>query len=57
MIACWLDDERVRSQEGDFYGGWITDDIAGPFQRRTRNLGPVTSLREHVRNVGHGGRS
>ena len=32
MDACWLDDERVRSQEGDFYGGWITDDIAGPFK-------------------------
>jgi hypothetical protein len=33
MIACRLDDERVRSQEGDFFGGWITDDIAGPFQK------------------------
>jgi hypothetical protein len=32
MIACWLDDERVRSQEGDFYGGWITDDVIGPFK-------------------------
>ena len=32
MDACWLDDERVRSQEGDFYGGWITDDVAGPFK-------------------------
>lgn len=32
MDACWLDDERVRSQEGDFYGGWITDDITGPFK-------------------------
>ena len=32
MDACWLDDERVRSQEGDFYGGWITDDVTGPFK-------------------------
>jgi len=32
MDACWLDDELVRSQEGDFYGGWITDDIEGPFK-------------------------
>jgi uncharacterized protein (DUF427 family) len=32
MDACWLDDELVRSQEGDFYGGWITDDITGPFK-------------------------
>ena len=30
--ACWLDDERVRPQEGGFYGGWITDDVAGPFK-------------------------
>ncbi|MDX6678533.1 MAG: hypothetical protein QOE31_2585 [Solirubrobacteraceae bacterium] len=32
MDACWLDDERVRSQEGDFYGGWITGDVTGPFK-------------------------
>jgi uncharacterized protein (DUF427 family) len=31
-VACWLDDERVRPQEGDFYGGWITYDIEGPFK-------------------------
>ncbi len=30
--ACFLDDERVQAQEGDFYGGWITADIAGPFK-------------------------
>ena len=30
--ACYVDDERVRPQEGDFYGGWITNDIAGPFK-------------------------
>jgi len=32
MDACWLDDERVLAQEGDFYGGWITADLAGPFK-------------------------
>jgi len=32
MDACWLDDERVRAQEGDFYGGWITADVTGPFK-------------------------
>lgn len=32
MDACYLDDERVRAQEGDFYGGWITDEIVGPFK-------------------------
>jgi uncharacterized protein (DUF427 family) len=40
-IACWIsfyparlqcevDGERVRPQPGGFYGGWLTDDIAGP---------------------------
>ncbi len=28
----WLGDERVRAQEGDFYGGWITSRVAGPFK-------------------------
>jgi uncharacterized protein (DUF427 family) len=32
MDACWLDDERVQSQPGDFYGGWITADLRGPFK-------------------------
>ena len=32
MDRCLLDDEVVRSQEGDFYGGWITDEIVGPFK-------------------------
>jgi uncharacterized protein (DUF427 family) len=30
--ACYVNDERVQSQEGDFYGGWITKDIVGPFK-------------------------
>ena len=29
---CWVDEERVIPQEGDFYGGWITSEIAGPFK-------------------------
>jgi uncharacterized protein (DUF427 family) len=32
MDACWLGDERVQAQEGDFYGGWITTDLVGPFK-------------------------
>jgi uncharacterized protein (DUF427 family) len=32
MDRCLLDDEEVRSQDGDFYGGWITGDIEGPFK-------------------------
>jgi len=32
MDACYVNDEQVKSQEGDFYGGWITSDIVGPFK-------------------------
>jgi len=32
MDACLLDDEEVVAQAGDFYGGWITSDIVGPFK-------------------------
>jgi uncharacterized protein (DUF427 family) len=30
--ACYVDGERVSAQAGDFYGGWITSDIEGPFK-------------------------
>jgi uncharacterized protein (DUF427 family) len=32
MEACYVDEEKVQAQEGDFYGGWITSDIVGPFK-------------------------
>jgi uncharacterized protein (DUF427 family) len=32
MDACYIDDERVTPQPGDFYGGWITSDVVGPFK-------------------------
>jgi uncharacterized protein (DUF427 family) len=32
MDACMVDGEKVRPEPGDFYGGWITSDIAGPFK-------------------------
>ena len=32
MDACYVDDERVVAQAGDFYGGWITSEIVGPFK-------------------------
>jgi len=28
----WVGDERVEPQSGDFYGGWITSRIVGPFK-------------------------
>lgn len=30
--ACYVGDEKIRPQEGDFYGGWITSNIRGPFK-------------------------
>ncbi|MCS6836482.1 MAG: DUF427 domain-containing protein [Anaerolineae bacterium] len=30
--ACYVDEEKVVAQAGDFYGGWITQDIVGPFK-------------------------
>jgi uncharacterized protein (DUF427 family) len=32
MDACYVDDEQVEAQPGDFYGGWITSDVVGPFK-------------------------
>jgi uncharacterized protein (DUF427 family) len=32
LEACYVDGERVKAQEGDFYGGWITANIKGPFK-------------------------
>lgn len=32
MDRCTLDGETVVAQEGDFYGGWITSTIVGPFK-------------------------
>jgi uncharacterized protein (DUF427 family) len=30
--ACYVDDEQVTPQPGDYYGGWITSEIVGPFK-------------------------
>lgn len=31
-VECYVDGERVRPQPGEFYGGWVTDTIVGPFK-------------------------
>jgi len=31
-VDCLVDGERVRAQAGEFYGGWVTDEIVGPFK-------------------------
>jgi uncharacterized protein (DUF427 family) len=32
MDECLVDGERVIAQEGDFYGGWVTSRVKGPFK-------------------------
>ena len=32
MDRCTVDDELVVAQAGDFYGGWITSTVTGPFK-------------------------
>lgn len=32
MDGCYVDGELVTPQPGEFYGGWITHDIIGPFK-------------------------
>jgi uncharacterized protein (DUF427 family) len=35
----WLDEERIQAQSGDFYGGWISADLIGPFKGSPGTLG------------------
>ncbi|MHC0062730.1 DUF427 domain-containing protein [Nostoc sp. UIC 10890] len=32
MDKCYVNSEEVQPQPGNFYGGWITSDIVGPFK-------------------------
>ena len=32
LLACYVSNERVSAQPGNFYGGWITKEIVGPFK-------------------------
>lgn len=39
MDECTVDGEVVVAQEGDFYGGWITSSVVGPFKGAPGTLG------------------
>jgi hypothetical protein len=39
MDICSVDGEIVKSQSGNFYGGWITSDIVGPFKGDPGTIG------------------
>ncbi|HYB02324.1 MAG TPA: DUF427 domain-containing protein [Ktedonobacteraceae bacterium] len=32
MDACFVNGEKVQAQQSDFYGGWITSRVVGPFK-------------------------
>ena len=31
-LDCFVDGEHARPQPGGFYGGWVTDELVGPFK-------------------------
>jgi len=33
-LECYVEGERVQPQPGEFYGGWVTHEIVGPFKGR-----------------------
>ncbi|MEM9826000.1 MAG: DUF427 domain-containing protein [Planctomycetota bacterium] len=37
--AAWVGDDKVMPQAGDFYGGWITSKIVGPFKGGPGTMG------------------
>ena len=39
MDTCLVDGKRARPQPGNFYGGWITDDVVGPFKGEAGSMG------------------
>lgn len=39
MDACYVNGELVTPQTGDFYGGWITSEVVGPFKGEPGTLG------------------
>jgi uncharacterized protein (DUF427 family) len=32
IFECFVNGERVEPQPGDFYGGWVTKELVGPFK-------------------------
>jgi len=32
MDRCLVDGQAAQPQPGGFYGGWVTDDVVGPFK-------------------------
>lgn len=39
MDACYVGDDKVLPQPGNFYGGWITPEVVGPFKGEPGTMG------------------
>lgn len=39
LDECWVDDEQVLANPGNFYGGWITSAVVGPFKGVPGSMG------------------
>ncbi|MEM9364690.1 MAG: DUF427 domain-containing protein [Planctomycetota bacterium] len=39
LDACWVGDDLATPQPGNFYGGWITPQIVGPFKGIPGSMG------------------
>ena len=39
MDACFVGEEKAQPQPGNFYGGWITSDVVGPFKGIPGSMG------------------
>jgi uncharacterized protein (DUF427 family) len=39
MDECTVDGERATPQPGNFYGGWVTSDLVGPFKGEPGTMG------------------
>jgi uncharacterized protein (DUF427 family) len=38
-VECYVNGERVRPQPGSFYGGWVTEEVVGPFKGEPGSTG------------------
>ncbi|KAL2644411.1 hypothetical protein R1flu_011998 [Riccia fluitans] len=39
MDACYVGEEKAQPQPGNFYGGWVTSKVVGPFKGSTGSYG------------------
>lgn len=51
-VSCYVDGELAVPQEGDFYGGWITSEVEGPFKGGPGTRGLVSCQLARPNSVG-----